>query len=256
MAIAKKLPSGSWSVNVYIGKDKDGKRKYKRFTGTDKRKVEREAAAYADEHRGEVSTDTFGFAARQYIEMKRNVLSPTTVLNYNQIKNSHLAPWENIPIDSIDSKAIQQFVNEKAASLSPKTIRNIYGFITAVVYSVKPNININVTLPPPKKIFRELPSPKDVLSAVIGTKCELPALLALWKSLRMSEIRGIRYEDISGNILTIRNVKVKTEEGDTLKTQTKTYSSTRRIALPQYIMDLIPVGGEKQDFIPSPAPAA
>ena len=80
MATAKRLSSGSWSVNIYIGKDKDGKRKYKRFTGTDKRKVEREAAAYADEHRGEVSTDTFGYAARQYIESRANVLSPLDYL--------------------------------------------------------------------------------------------------------------------------------------------------------------------------------
>lgn len=51
MANAKKLPSGSWRVRAYIGKDENGKPIYKSFTGTDKRKVEKEAAAYADEHR-------------------------------------------------------------------------------------------------------------------------------------------------------------------------------------------------------------
>ncbi len=249
MANAKKLPSGSWSVNIYIGKDKNGKRKYKRFTGADKRKVEREAAAYADEHRGEVSTDTFGYAARQYIENRKNILSPSTILNYNRIYRNYLQQWECVAISDIGSKAIQQLVNNKATELSPKTIRNIYGFITAVIYSVDPYARIKVALPAPVKTFRELPPPKDVIKAVIGTKCELPALLALWESLRMSEIRGLRFGDLAGNIITVRNVKVKGEDGDVLKSRTKNYDSTRRLALPQYIMDLIPRDKEPTDFI-------
>lgn len=47
MATAKKLPSGSYRVLLYIGKAADGKRKYKSFTGLSKKDVEYEAAAYS-----------------------------------------------------------------------------------------------------------------------------------------------------------------------------------------------------------------
>lgn len=38
MAKAKKLPSGSWRVNQYVGKDADGKRVYKSFTADSKKR--------------------------------------------------------------------------------------------------------------------------------------------------------------------------------------------------------------------------
>ena len=40
MASAKKLPSGSWRVNLYIGKTPDGKRQYKSFTADTKKEAE------------------------------------------------------------------------------------------------------------------------------------------------------------------------------------------------------------------------
>ncbi len=239
MATAKRLPSGSWSVNIYVGKDKDGKRKYKRFTGPDKRRVEREAAAYADEHRGEVSADTFGYAARQYIESRANVLSPSTILNYKRINVNYLLPWENLPIEAVDAKLVQEFVNEKSAQLSSKTVHNIYGFITAVVYSVYPDRRFSVTLPAKERKFKDLPDPKKIIMAVHNTKWELPVLLAMWQTLRISEIRGLRYGDISGNILTVHSALVRGEDGYVLKSTTKTYDSTRRLLIPPYIKYLI-----------------
>ena len=46
MAKAKKLPSGNWRVNQYIGKNKDGKRQYKSFTASSKKEAEYLAAEY------------------------------------------------------------------------------------------------------------------------------------------------------------------------------------------------------------------
>ncbi len=49
MASAKKLPSGSWRVNLFIGTE-DGKRKYKSFTAATKREAEFQAAQYNQLH--------------------------------------------------------------------------------------------------------------------------------------------------------------------------------------------------------------
>ncbi len=239
MPTAKRLPSGSWRVRAYIGKDESGKPKYKSFTGADKRSVEREAAAYADEHRCALNSRLFINAANDYINSKSNVLSPTTIMSYKQILRSYFDTWQEKSVDAIDSKTVQAFINEKSQSLSPKTVRNIYGFITAVIYYAEPSKRLNVTLPKQQKKFKELPPPEDIFKAVVGTECELPVLLAMWLSLRMSEIRGLRYSDITGNILTVHTVKVKAENGDIIKNSTKTYNSARRLSVPAYIMNLI-----------------
>ena len=40
MATAKKLPSGSWRVQLYAGKTPDGKRRYLSFTANTKKEAE------------------------------------------------------------------------------------------------------------------------------------------------------------------------------------------------------------------------
>lgn len=47
MAKAKKLPSGSWRVRVYDGKDAAGKNIYRSFTAATKKQAEFLAAEYA-----------------------------------------------------------------------------------------------------------------------------------------------------------------------------------------------------------------
>ena len=80
MASAKKLPSGSWRVNLYIGKTPDGKRQYKSFTADTKKEAEFLAAQYNQNHidvnRSELPLSA---AVERYIKSKENGLSPATV---------------------------------------------------------------------------------------------------------------------------------------------------------------------------------
>lgn len=115
----------------------------------------------------------------------------------------------------------------------------MYGFITAVLYNANPNRKIVVSLPKKKEIIKTLPPAQDIVNAVKGTDVELPVLLAMWLSLRMSEVRGLRKSDIYDGYLIIRNVKLHTSEGDKLREITKTHDSTRMLKLPQYIAALI-----------------
>jgi Zn-dependent metalloprotease len=106
MAKAKKLPSGSWRVQVFDRfedvRDKDGKpvlddkgklkkkRIYKSFTNDDptpkgKRDVEREAAIWAaskeliKREEPEKEKMTLGQAMDSYIALRSSVLSPSTI---------------------------------------------------------------------------------------------------------------------------------------------------------------------------------
>ena len=43
MAEPVKLPSGNWRIQVFLGRDKNGKRKFKSVTAATKREVKRKA---------------------------------------------------------------------------------------------------------------------------------------------------------------------------------------------------------------------
>jgi len=93
-----------------------------------------------------------------------------------------------------------------------------------------------------------LPSPKQIIDAVKGTDVELPVMLAMWLSLRMSEVRGIRYKDITEDgVLTIRNVRIAMA-GQIEKEKTKTFNSTRQLVLPQRILHMIG-NGNPDDYV-------
>lgn len=90
MAKAKKLPSGNWRVQA--SKTIDGKQVRKSFTAPDKRKAELQAAEWLndiDEY-NDVENITLRQAYERYIEAKRNVLSVTTVRNYEKLHRNHL----------------------------------------------------------------------------------------------------------------------------------------------------------------------
>lgn len=136
---------------------------------------------------------------------------------------------------------MQKFVNDLSLRLSAKSVSNIYGLAVSVIYATEPSRRFNVRLPQKQKVYRDLPEPRLIMQAVKGTDVELAVLLAIWLSLRMSEIRGIRkkYDISEDGVLTINNVMVHTENGEILKSQTKTYESKRRLRLPQYLINLI-----------------
>jgi hypothetical protein len=84
MATPKKLPSGRWRCLIYVGKDENGKRKYRSVTAdTKKEAVER--AAQIENRPQNASKMTVGEAVRHYIDIRENVLSPATVRGYEKI---------------------------------------------------------------------------------------------------------------------------------------------------------------------------
>ena len=106
-----------------------------------------------------------------------------------------------------------------------------------------------VTLPREKKKEIILPEPEVVIKAVIGTPLELPCLLSMWLSLRISEVRGLQFRDISpeGNYISVRRALVYSGGKDVLRDVNKTDSSTRTNALPPYLLEKISKIPHKSD---------
>lgn len=251
MAKAKQLPSGSWRVQVY---DKETG-KYLSFTSKLPGKAGKaEAELMAREYQlgrkqKKEAGKTVGECIDEYIALKENILSPTTLAGYRKDRRNSLAPLCDRYINELTATDIQAFVNRLALNKSPKTVRNAHGLLVSVLNVYAPELNIRTTLPKPQKKIKHLPEVADVLRAIKGSEIELPCLLALWCSLRMSEIRGAKKSNISGDVLTVCDTIVTAEKESIERHATKTTESTRQIRLPEPIKALISALPEGQQYL-------
>lgn len=251
MATAKQLPSGSWRVRIY---DKETG-KYLSFTSQlPGRAGKAEAELMAREYQlgrkqKREAGKTVGECIDEYISLKENVLSPTTIAGYRKDRRNSLAPLCGTYLKDLTATDIQAFINRLALSKSPKTVRNAHGLLVSVLNVYAPDLHIRTTLPKPQKKIKQLPEVSDVLRAIKGSEIELPCLLALWCSLRMSEIRGAKKANISGDILTVCDTIVTADNEAIERHATKTTESTRQIRLPEPIQALISALPEEQVYL-------
>ena len=72
----------------------------------------------------------------------------------------------------------------------------------------------------------------------------------MWLSLRMSEVRGLKYKDIRNGVLTVRRTILTVDGEHIIREQNKTYESTRRLTLSPYLEKLIGTGAPDDFIIP------
>ena len=234
----EKLPSGSYRA----------RKTYKKVTYTvvfDHKPTQKEVMqAISAEMEKEPVKKTrliFETAAMQYIDVKSNVLSPTTIAGYHKILRNISDDFKQKHMDDLMGIDIQKEINLYSVGRSPKTVRNTHGFISAVVGMFRPNMKISTTLPQKVKKEPYIPSDNDIkaiLSHANGTKYEIPILLACY-GLRRSEICALTLSDIDGNTIHINKAKVQNNDGDWIIKTTKTTQSTRDVILPQSIIQKI-----------------
>lgn len=242
---ATKLPSGNWIITL-------------RKEGVSKSfPTEQECYIWAKAVRAEfleVSVRagiTVKKAYENYINLKTDVLSPSTIKGYNKLLANSFPALMPLQVDTLKQEHIQRAVNAMVKKgSSPKTVRNAYGLLTSVLKMCRPGFQFNVNLPQrlkqqPRKISDEEIS--AIFAAAKGTDVEIPILLGLWLGLRLSEIRGLQFGDIKDHRLHVTRAIVESVGDDVVKPP-KTFSGDRWISLPKYIEDLIlPLYSEAKD---------
>ena len=235
-----KLPSGTWRIQIQTG----GKRRS--VTGKTKKEVIQKAKEiYAGYQLEERSPLTVGKAMDKYIESKDCVLSPSTILAYKRYRTTYLQDIMSINLSDLTQEDVQRCVNEEYKhGKSPKTLRNAHGLLSAVLRAYRPAFSLHTTLPQKTKyevrIFTE-DEMQRVWQISTGTEYEIPILLASWLGMRMSEILGLRYEDINGDKIHIQRAIVRGENGEVEKPP-KSISGDRWVKCPEEILNIIGTG--------------
>ena len=234
----EKLPSGSYRV----------RKMYKGTTYTvvfehkpTQKEIMQAVSAEMDKAQSVKHRLTFQTAAERYIEKKTNILSPSTIKGYNSIIRSLSTTFKGALITDITSLDIQSEINVYAKSHSPKSTRNVHGFISAVLGMFCPNTIINTTLPQKSVCDAYIPSDEDVkriLEHAKGSRYEIALILAAF-GLRRSEICALTLDDINGNMVTINKALVQDSDNNWVVKSTKTEAGTRTIYLPDEVINLI-----------------
>ena len=247
MAKAKKLPSGSWRVRVYAGKDASGKDTYRSFTAPSKREAEYLAAEFAAKKKApdDQSEDMkLSDAYRKYIEIKRNTLSPATVREYLRAARCDFPELMPLRLSRITQERVQSAVNVMAATHSPKSVRNAHGLLSAVLRMYAPDIRLNTRLPQPKKAEIYVPTEQEVeklIRLIRGTELEKAVLLAAFGSLRRSECCALTADDITGDIVHVTKAMVLDADKQWTIKQPKSKAGYREIKLPPFVIErLVP----------------
>lgn len=251
MATAKKQPSGMWKIRVYSHKDKDGKQHYRAFTAPTKSECEQLAAEFSGKaDRFEQSDLTVKEAIHEYIKAKEGVLSPSTVLGYKRMEKTRFQMIASRKIKKLTSAEVQSFVSELSKTLSPKTVSNIYGLLSAAVSLFQPDKVFKIKLPTKKKRRATATASREIIELFNHAPRPLQICIALaaFASLRRGEICALKYGDISENTLHVHADMVLGVDGWHYKETPKTSDSDRFAPLPQSIVELIG-NGDPDAFI-------
>lgn len=184
---------------------------------------------------------SFQVAAFKYIDVKSNVLSPSTIRGYNTLVRNMPEDFLMLDVEDIKTYEVQKVVNDYAKDHSPKSVHNLHGFISAVLGMFCPDTHIRVTLPQKPRKEPYTPSREDVIALLKeaeSTEYYVPIYLATL-SLRNSEIYALTMDDLDGDQLTINKALVRSDHGYVLKETPKTDASNRVITIPHELAERI-----------------
>lgn len=225
---ARQLPSGAWFCRV-------------RIDGQDiaiTRPTEKEAVAEAMAVKAGIKDaarkpkrKTLTAAIDDYIEVRRNILSPATIRGYKIIQEHRFQTMMNRDISAVTQEQWQRAVNAEAKLIGAKTLTNSWRFVASVIAEAT-GTPVTVQLPqiiPNERLWLTPEQIPVFVAAVKGTKVEIPALLAL-SSLRCSEILDLKWEniDLKKKLIQVTGSAVLDENGELIHKRANKNNTSRR----------------------------
>lgn len=225
----RKLSSGNYFIQVQV----NGVRRS--FCAPSRAEVIRKATEYKLTA-VDAPSAPLGVLVEQYIDAKRNVLSPSTIVGYEMVRRNYFQRLMTVPVRELTSERLQLEVNLMAADKSPKTIRNAYGLISATLALFAPELHFRVTLPSKKRVVYEVPTTDQVYDLINHASPNLKTaiMLAAFCGLRRGEIVALTSDDVYDNVIHIRSAAVRMN-GKTTVRQPKTYTSDRYTPMPPFV---------------------
>ena len=234
----------------------DGKKIRKSFTADTKAEAEMLATVWQNRAKLDETHPTVGKALDTYIERYRVTWSPRTVRENKLMAERIKASLDRVCVEDMDTKAVQNYLNELALTKSPKTVRNMVGFLVAAL-TLDRDVRFKLRYPERPPVEYSIPDANSLNLLLKNSDGILRLAIALGsKGLRRGEIAALKYKDVLYDLkaVYIHSDMVKNEAGQwEVKKMPKTAKSVRRVLLPPEVMAMIGEG-DPEDFIINRSP--
>jgi integrase len=245
-------PAGGYRANW---RDAAGRQRAKTF------RTKRDAAAYiaevetslnrgsyVDPHAGRVR---FGDYARRWLAARNNEI--TTAARDASIMRNHVVPrWGSAPLAKIEHLAVQQWVTELGAQLSPATVTECFRLTSAVLKTAvrdrlighNPCEGVRLTrrrrMDTDDRVIGRHELVTQLLPAVPPRYRTLVAL-AGGTGLRWGECAGLRWDavDLAAGVVRVVRVAVEVSGHVSDKPYPKSRAGRRVVPLPAFVVELL-----------------
>jgi integrase len=266
---------GLWCVQIDIGKNKDGKRIRKSFTGKTKQEALKKRKAFEQsggakealesERQGKGEKHHFGEFLDNYIRVfKLNIVSDRTFAWYRDMSKRIVNEFGDMPIENLCNESIQLFLSDMSKNLSERTVKGTKNLMNqAFKYAVKKKVipynpmDDGVFVPKNRQSNKKEMALSEevcrkVMDAVRKSSTYKPMIIFMfYTGLRIGEVLALRWENIDREnmVVNIENGVTSKMEFDeiTLKTisrrsvigDTKTHGSQRVVPIMPEILELL-----------------
>lgn len=244
------IGKGKARLIVNIGSGKNRKRKVKTVTYNSKRELERMHQRYIDEvHHNPLIDTTVGELLDMYIRSRKVLgVEATTIRGYEAAAKRVYSRFEGICATELTSYQVQAYISEMTEKYSAKTIRNTISLLSSAydnavrLGQLEKNPCKHVILPKREASKIDIFNEEEIsrfLQALNDERLDYKVAyeLALFCGLRRSEILGLTESAISipFKCLTVSQTRHNID-GETIIQGTKTESSRRTLAVPDFVL--------------------
>ena len=182
---------------------------------------------------------TVAEALAAYIKEREGVRSPATIDGYLRKAAHNLQSIMQRRVGELSREDVQAAVAQDiAAGYGGKSIKEALALVGSATGKRWDDLVLPSAKPKKKPPVYSADDLRRLLAALaaIGGDVEAAGLLAVWLSLRRSEIVALRWRDIGDGVVTVRGARVYDQHHKLIDKGTKTSESERRIGCDGYIL--------------------
>ena len=252
---------GRYEGRVYLGKDENGKRRYKSYYGATAEEVRRkyELTQFSTVPNVPASKMTIAALAAEWLLSVQNRVKESTLANYRLKLKKHIIPsFGAMNCCALGSKEINGFINTKIGEgLSSRYVSDILVIMKSMFkyaareYGIK-NVFDGITMP--KKQSKEVRlltrNEETRLKKYIIEKPSLVSMgiaLTMYTGLRVGELCALKWEDIDleNRTLTVKKTMQRIQNNDggsktkLIISEPKSEKSRRMIPIPECMIEML-----------------